>query len=119
MKKIITSLVVIVVIIFGGLTFLQKVNFNRLGANEYYLQINDQGKKVESKSDSGERFVQYEYKLPAFDKDGKQKTFSFSAQKQLRENAYLRLYVKDDKGVTSYQEVKKDELPKKVREKLN
>ncbi|MBB2480594.1 YxeA family protein [Bacillus sp. APMAM] len=118
MKKIITSLVVIVVIIFGGLIFLQKVNFNRLGADEYYVQINDQGKKVESKADNGEKYVQYEYTLLAFDKDGKQKTFSFSAQKQLRENAYLRLYVKNKKGVTSFQEVKKEELPQKVREKL-
>jgi uncharacterized protein (TIGR01655 family) len=117
MKKLLITLT-IAVILTGGLIILQKVNFNQLGADEYYVQIQGEGKVIEDKIDNGEKIISYEYKLPAFDKNGRQKTLTFTAQKQLRENAYLRLFIKDNKGVTSYQEVKKDELPKKVSEKL-
>ena len=118
MKKLIGFIAAIAVILVGGLAILQNVNFNRMGADQYYTQIIGQGKVLEEKADSGVKHVSYEYKLLAFDKDGQQKTLTFTTQKQLRENAYLMLFVKEDKGVTSYQEVKEDELPKKVSEKL-
>lgn len=118
MKKLLITCVTIAIIIAGGLIILQKVNFNRIGTDEYYTQIKGEGKVLEEKSTTGEKYVNYEYKLVAYDKQGDQKTLTFTAQKQLRENAYLTLFVKDKKGVTSYKEVKKDELPKKVREKL-
>ncbi|PKR82979.1 YxeA family protein [Heyndrickxia camelliae] len=118
MKKLIGAIAAIAVVLVGGLAILQKVNFNRLGADQYYTQIIDQGKMLEDKDDRGVKYVSYEYKLPAFDKDGRQKILTFTAQKQLRENAYLTLFVKDEKGVTSYQEVKKGDIPKKASEKL-
>ncbi len=114
MKKAIVSCLIIVAILLGGLVILQKVNFNRLGADEFYTQIIGEGKKIEDKFDNGEKFVRYEYNLPAFDKEGQQKILAFTSHKQLRENAYLILFVKDEKGVTSYQEVAEKELPKKV-----
>lgn len=118
MKKLFITCVTIAIILVSALVIFQKVNFNRVGAEEYYTQIKGEGKLIEDKIDSGEKIISYEYKLPAFDKDGRQKTLTFTAQKQLRENAYLILFVKDDKGVTSYQEVKKKELPKKASETL-
>ncbi|WP_144461297.1 YxeA family protein [Siminovitchia fortis] len=118
MKKLLITFVTIAIIFVGALVIFQKVNFNRVGAEEYYTQIKGEGKLIEDKIDSGEKIISYEYKLPAFDKDGRQKTLTFTAQKQLRENAYLILFVKDNKGVTSYQEVKKKELPKKASETL-
>ncbi|WP_313804501.1 YxeA family protein [Cytobacillus sp.] len=119
MKKIIGSIAAIAVILVGGLVILQNVNFNRLGAEQYYTQIIGQGKMLEDKDDRGGKYISYEYKLPAYDKDGRQKTLTFTAHKQLQEHAYLSLFVKDNKGVTSYQEVKKSELPKKVSERLS
>lgn len=119
MKKFIGLIAAIAVILVGGLVILQNVNFNRLGAEQYYTQIIGQGKMLEDKDDRGRKYVSYEYELPAYDKDGGQKTVTFTAQKQLRENAYLSLFVKDSKGVTSYQEVKKADLPKKASEKLS
>lgn len=118
MKKIIGSIIVILVIAVGGLLILQNVNLNRLGTDEYYTQIVGQGKMLEDKDTSGVKHVSFEYTLSAFDKDGQEKKLTFTAQKQLRENAYLTLFVKDDKEVTSYQEVSKEELPKKVSEKI-
>ncbi|KAA5557086.1 YxeA family protein, partial [Pseudomonas aeruginosa] len=43
--------------------------------------------------------------------------YEFSADKALRENAYLKLYVKE-KGVSSYDEVKLKDIPEKVQLKL-
>ncbi|WP_282936084.1 YxeA family protein [Paenibacillus sp. RC67] len=118
MKKIIISIIVIAALAVGGLFLLQNVNLNRLGTDVYYTQIQGQGKKLEDKIDSGEILVRYEYELPAFDKNGQQKTLKFSAPKLLREKAYLSLFVKEEKNVTSYQEVTKAELPAKASQYL-
>ncbi|KNF07149.1 hypothetical protein CLPU_23c00320 [Gottschalkia purinilytica] len=87
---------------------------NEIGKDQYYVQITDEGKKLDDKKDSN-----YEYTLPAYDKNGKEKTITFNGLKQLRKDAYLRLYYSEKRGVTSYKEVKENELPEKVKEKLN
>ncbi|MBM7645952.1 uncharacterized protein (TIGR01655 family) [Scopulibacillus daqui] len=109
MKKYIPILAIALVFT----VLLTGCNFNRLGADQYYVQIKGKGHKV---TDSG--FTRYEYRLPAYDKDGNKKQLEFSAEKQLREGAYLTLYVKEKKGVTSYQEVDKKDVPPKAKEKL-
>ncbi|GGH39323.1 YxeA family protein [Paenibacillus segetis] len=118
MKKIIIAVSTIIVVVVGLLVFMQNVNLNRLGADNYYVQIKGGGEKIESKSDRGEKFVTYEYTLPAYNEAGEEKVFTFTSSKQLREEAYLNLFVKDSKGVTSYQEVQKEEIPNKAKEKL-
>lgn len=118
MKKVIIVVSAIIVVVAGLLIFLQNVNLNRLGADNYYVQIKGGGEKTESKLGNGEKFVTYEYTLPAFNEAGEEKVFTFTSSKQLREEAYLNLFVKDDKGVTSYQEVQKDEIPDKAKAKL-
>ncbi|WP_025027867.1 YxeA family protein [Caldalkalibacillus mannanilyticus] len=118
MKKIIIASAVIVAIVFGALVFLQNVNINRLGADEYYTQVEGQGERLEDILSSGEIMVRYEYTLPAFNQAGQQKLLTFTAPKQLQEKAYLVLYVKNEKVVTSYQEVNEQEIPEKAAEKL-
>lgn len=118
MKKSMIAIGIVLVILVGGVIFLQNVNLNRVGADEYYTQINGEGTETEDKGSDGAIHISYEYELPAYDKDGNQKTFTFSANKQLREKAYLLLFVKNGKGVTSYQEVTAEELPEKVAEVL-
>lgn len=39
-------------------------------------------------------------------------------QKNLRKEAFLRIYHSDKKGVTAWEEVQKDKFPTKVEEKL-
>lgn len=118
MKKSIIAIGIVFVILVGGVIFLQNVNLNRVGTDEYYTQINGGGTKLEDKDSEGGIHIRYEYELPAYDEDGNQKTLTFTADKQLRENAYLLLFVKDGKGVTSYQEVTVEELPEKVAKVL-
>ncbi|MGX5540034.1 YxeA family protein [Bacillus wiedmannii] len=95
---------------------LTSCNLNRLGTDTYYVQITKDGEKLKEKNVNGD--TTYQYKLPGFDQDGKDKEMEFTALKNLRKEAFLRIYYSEKKGVKSWEEVKKDELPTKVKEKL-
>jgi uncharacterized protein (TIGR01655 family) len=89
-------------------------NLNRVFKDQAYTQIKGEGQRVGD---------QYEYTLPAYNEKGEeiQLTFFKFGEDQFKQGAYLRLYMKDKDGkkvVTSYDEVKKEELPDKVKEKL-
>ncbi|MEC0255544.1 hypothetical protein PAEVO_12190 [Paenibacillus sp. GM2FR] len=116
MKKTMIFGGILVAILIGFVVFIQNVNINRFGTDSYYVQIQD-GTKVEDKADNGEKYIYYEYTLEGFNKEGKAKTLTFTANKELRKEAYLRLYVKE-KGVSSYQEVQADKLPEQAKVKL-
>ncbi|MBE5107155.1 YxeA family protein [Bacillus thuringiensis] len=105
-----------ILVVFASL--LVGCDINRLGKDEYYVQITVDGKEYNGKASNGEKYKDYQYKLTGFDKDGKEKELEFNAQKNLRKEAFLRVYYSDKKGVTAWEEVKKDELPAKVKEKL-
>lgn len=117
MKKRVVALSIVVIVLVGLILFMQNVNLNRIGAQSYYVQINQDGKRMEYKSDSGEKYISYEYAQNGFDSNGNEKKLIFTANKELRKNAYLRVYVKGG-NVSSYQEVQVDELPEKAKQKL-
>ncbi|PEV95829.1 hypothetical protein CN428_28500 [Bacillus cereus] len=115
MKKYMALLSLLVV--FASL--LVGCDINRMGKDEYYVQITMDGKEGVSKSMDGKVMgKEYEYTLSGFDKEGKEKELEFMAQKNLRKEAFLRLYHSEKKGVTAWEEVQEDELPKKAKEKL-
>ncbi|HFJ9442191.1 YxeA family protein [Bacillus sp. BLCC-B18] len=114
MKRYIALFSILVVVA----SLLVGCDLNRMGKDEYYVQITVDGKEYNGKSDNGEPYKHFEYKLKGFDKDGKEKELEFNAQKNLRKDAFLRVYHSDKKGVSAWEEVKKDELPAKVKEKL-
>ncbi|WP_439740722.1 YxeA family protein [Bacillus pseudomycoides] len=103
-------------IVFASL--LVGCDLNRMGKDEYYVQITTDGTEKNEKADNGQPHKSFEYKLPTFDEDGKEKEMKFTAVKNLRKEAFLRVFYSDKKGVTAWEEVKKDELPAKVKEKL-
>ncbi|MEK4216261.1 hypothetical protein A6279_23715 [Bacillus wiedmannii] len=115
MKKYMAFLSLLVV--FASL--LVGCDINRMGKDEYYVQITMDGKEGVSKSMDGKVMgKEYEYTLSGFDKEGKEKELEFMAQKNLRKEAFLRVYHSEKKGVTAWEEVQEDELPKKAKEKL-
>ncbi|EMA6342296.1 YxeA family protein [Bacillus cytotoxicus] len=105
-----------ILIVFASV--LVGCDLNRMGKDTYYVQITEDGKAYEGKADNGTKYTDYQYKLAGFDEEGKEKTMEFTAQKNLRKEAFLRIYYSDKKGVTAWEEVQKDELPAKVKEKL-
>ncbi|HDR8066745.1 YxeA family protein [Bacillus thuringiensis] len=115
MKKYLALLSLLVV--FASL--LVGCDINRMGKDEYYVQITTDGKEGVSKSmDDKVMGKEYEYTLSGFDKEGKEKELEFKAQKNLRKEAFIRVYHSEKKGVTAWEEVQEDELPKKAKEKL-
>lgn len=117
MKKLAIVLGVLAVLLFGGMTVAQKVI---MGGESYYVQVTNEGQREETKDDNGSTMVEYKYTLPGYDEDGKQKDLEFSAFKDrpLRTEAYLKITWNEKKGVTSWEEVKKTDVPKKAMKQL-
>lgn len=71
-------------------------------------------------ADSGQETVNYRYILPGYTKEGKEKELDFNGQltRPLRKGAYLKITWNKKKGVTSYEEVEKKDVPKTALEKL-
>ncbi|MFB5585085.1 YxeA family protein [Bacillus albus] len=117
MKKYIALFSILVV--FATLLVSCDLDFDRRGKNQdrYYVQITTNG-EYKGKPDSKGTYIDYQYKLVGFDEEGKEKEMQFAAPKNLRKEAFLRVYYSDRKGVTAWEEVEKDELSAKVKEKL-
>ncbi|WP_099221315.1 YxeA family protein [Listeria costaricensis] len=96
---------------------LRFINFNQIGADQYYVQITQNGDKQTEYADDGEDISRYNYELTGYDENGKAKKLSFDAEKNLRLNAYLRVYYKND-VVSSYEEVQKQDIPQKAQTQL-
>lgn len=116
MKKIILLLSVLTIVT----SVLVGCNLNRIETEKYYVQITVDGKEEVSKSDSSGEIMgkKFSYKLLGFDKEGKEKELEFTATKNLRKEAILVLYYSEAKGVKSWEELNKVDLPTKVKEKL-
>ncbi len=85
-------------------------NYNAI----YYTKVDN--KKVEELSTTDD--MKYEYTLPCYSKNGRRKKLKFKTKRELREGAYLSLEVRS-LGVYSWKEIQVDELPEKVKRKLN
>lgn len=115
MKKLLITIGIGAALLAAGLFVLRNVNVNQIGADQYYTKIIGQATELEDKGPDGTIYTRYEYELLAHDSDGNKEVLTFTANKPLREDAYLRLYVKDEKGVTSYEEVSVEDLPKSMK----
>lgn len=115
MKKIVSVLLIILVGIVGYYCY------SNYTGQEFYTQITTDGEPSISRDDTGKEITYYEYKLVAYDKKGLEKkvTFNGVANRPLRKDAYLKLKYNVKKGVLSWEEVQKGDIPKKAAEKLN
>ncbi|WP_026825224.1 MULTISPECIES: YxeA family protein [Exiguobacterium] len=113
MKKWIGIAIVSIVLMVG----LTKVDWNRIGKDTLFVEIKGATDIEETTLENGEVMKRYVYTQPAFSSEGKSKEVTFTAMKELREGAYLRLYVKDGDTVTSYEEVSRADVPQSITEK--
>ncbi|WP_413375917.1 YxeA family protein [Alkalihalobacillus sp. 1P02AB] len=119
MKKLMGILLIGAGLFVGIILVLANVDFNRLGKENAYVQITTADSVEETKLDSGEIMKHYLYKLPAYNEKGEMIEVEFFAAKELRIDAYLMLYLKKGDQVTSYDEVQLNEIPERVKVKLN
>lgn len=118
MKKIVGIMFAIIVIFVLIVVALATIDINRFGKDNLYVQIGEHTDVEETGLDSGQIAKRYWYELPAFDDKGEMTMVEFSAAKELRVDAYLKFYVKNNNEVTSYDEVQWDDIPVKAQEKL-
>ncbi|WP_144510833.1 YxeA family protein [Bacillus sp. FJAT-22090] len=118
MKKFLIVIGVLFALGVVGIFAITKLDFNRMNADNYYLQITEDGVPHEDKLDDGSVMTTYSYQLDATNADGKTIPLEFTAQKNLRKGAYLKMYVKKDDQVSSYDEVKLEDIPQKAQEQL-
>lgn len=119
MKKIIgITIGIVFILLVGFVVLLATVDINRFGKESVYVQVEDPSYTEEDKLDSGEIMTSYWYELPAYDDSGSLTDVEFSAQKELKQDAYLKLYVKNGNEVTSYDEVAWEDIPEAAQEEL-
>lgn len=118
MKKLFGIIGILVLLLVVGAVLLTTVDFNRMGKNNVHVEVIEPTEIQEDKLDTGEVMTSYLYKQTAFNEKGEAIEVEFSAQKELRQGAFLKLYVKQGNKVTSYDEVKWEDVPAEVQKKL-
>lgn len=113
--KILIAVGVVVILTLGG-----KAGYTLLvkGANsdEYYTKIATEGTRIVDKDTEGVEHIDYKYELTGFNKKGEKVDLSFrgSREEPLKKDAYLKVSYSPGKGVTSWEEVQKNQIPEKA-----
>lgn len=111
MKKTFTLLALVIIILTCLWLFFMDPDKltpdNPAGKTTYYTIVDISSAK---KGDNG----RYNYELTGYTDQGKPKQLSFSTSKQLQTGAYIKLYVTLFRGVTHWEEITSDEIPRQV-----
>ncbi|MBM7542808.1 YxeA family protein [Amphibacillus cookii] len=118
MKKVTGIIISVFILFISGVIILATVDFNRLGKDHLYVQVDEPMQIDETTLDSGQIVQTFWYESPAYDDEGETTNVEFSATRELREDAYLMLYVRNENEVTSYDEVDWGDIPSAAQEKL-
>lgn len=117
-KAAIATIVVILALVLGALAWWL---VSEVPNGTYYTQVDNT--RIENLEPTG-GFVDFtggmplSYKLPAYDESGNEKEISFGVERELRDDAYLKLTVVPIRGVMEWTEVQFDEIPEKAQEEL-
>ncbi|WP_349652066.1 YxeA family protein [Lactococcus lactis] len=115
MKKIMLA----TVLCFGLISFLGYNYFTSYYQGEkYYVKIKKDGLPLKPDHYKGKTYQDYDYIVSAYNKKGEQKQLEFTADHKLKHNAYLELIYKKNKGVMSWEEIKKSKVPNSALKNL-
>lgn len=114
MKKILLGLVVLVLIIGGGFTWYN----SEYGAKTYYIQIHEDGKMKKIEANNGDTITRYMYSVTGYDKEGKSQHLEMGESHNLRHDAFIKVLNNKKKGVISWEEVQKKDVPEKALDKI-
>ena len=117
MRKFLIGFVLLVVLVFGGLKLYEITYY---GGVSYYTKVTTIGTKIAPQDDAGNVYIDYRYDQPGYDDQGQAQSLVFNANKArpLRIGAYLKVTYNPKKGVTSWQSVRKADVPKPAIQKL-
>lgn len=116
-KKVMGISIILIIVLIGAVLFIMSkfltTDYNKRGTDKYYLQIVGEGEAYDS-NPGEEEDIRYNYNLPAYDNEGNQKNMEFTSAEPLTEGAYLVVYYRSDKGVTTYEEIQKSAIPEAI-----
>lgn len=115
--KLFIGLLSLSLIVCGGLWKLYNDNY---GGNIYYTQILVTPEKENEKDSKSNNWSVYNYDQNVYSETKETKIVHMREHRNspLRLNAYLKLLVNDKKGVLTWEEVEKSEIPQKVLEQM-
>lgn len=111
--------VILVVLVAAGVAGWWMLSGSMNGT--YYTQIdNARTEKLESKGGIIDPTggMSLRYTLPAYDEQGSEREISFGTERELRDDAFLKLDVVPIRGVVGWEEVQFEELPQKVQSQM-
>lgn len=117
-KSLIGTLVAVVIIVGIGTALYTLCGPN--SQSTWYVQV-DNEHLAEREPDKGVVSSGREalaYTLQAYDDKGNTREITFGVERQLHEDAYLKLEVAPLRGVLSWEEVQLEEIPEKARHAL-
>lgn len=114
MKKILGVCAFLALVIGGACIAYQKY----YGGETYYVKMTTDGQAKTESDDKGNQYTRYWYDLTSVNAKLKKKRVVFSADHQLKRDAYLALTVNDQKGVTTYKEVKTSEIKPNILKEI-
>lgn len=86
----------------------QWMDVDRLFADVYYAKVPSLG--------TVEQSDMYTYEVIAYDENGKKRPLTLQAPGQLSEGDFLKVYVKDDRRVTAYEQVTESAVPSQLKD---
>ena len=112
MKKIVAAVVAVLIVCAAGQGY--RAVFTE--PSTYYAQVD--ADKLTSAGENNNDF-DYHYDLPAVSAAGEEKELGFDTSRELRDGAYLKLETLALRGVTSWEEVSRDEIPAAAQDALS
>lgn len=116
MKKIfllIATIVVFVVILFIFYSNSVIKEMKVFGCNQYYVKI-----PISPPRENDYEDWKYTYSLGGYSDHGENKILSFTSDRILRSNAYLKVYVCNENDVVTWEEVKLNDIPSNIQKNL-
>lgn len=123
--KVFSKLILVVTLCFVAVGIAGCGNIKDIGSDTYYIKVSVDGNKKLAFKDGDEDVYKYDYRdIKAYDKNGDEIKIVFTADKNLRKDAFLEVRVRDPKSnelnaILSYKEIQESELPNLAKEKLN
>ncbi|WP_105466201.1 YxeA family protein [Escherichia coli] len=103
--------VIIFLVIFNANDIIKMVK--RIGSESYYVRIS-----AAHSVSNAHNFWKYTYLTEAYSATGTEKSLEFTASHVLRSGAYLRIYVRNNADVISWEEIPLYAIPPDARKRL-
>lgn len=103
--------VIIFSVIFNANDIIKMVK--RIGSESYYVRIS-----AAHSVSNAHNFWKYTYLTEAYSATGTEKSLEFTASHVLRSGAYLRIYVRNNADVISWEEIPLYAIPPDARKRL-